>query len=126
VLLLIPILLYLNHEFLRRSSLDIIGKDTPNPFEPLIFPSYRQNDGKYIRGYKVCIQHNQDQSLTLAGLRVHCLLHHFLFLVRRPFACYHPLTQNSTRQATTMWFLRPLAKKLGVKGSKIERFCERQ
>lgn len=47
--MLIPPILYLNHRLLVHYG--ILGPDTPNIFEHLIFPSNRLPDGRYGKSW---------------------------------------------------------------------------
>jgi acyl-CoA-dependent ceramide synthase len=47
---MIPVALYWNHRALVNFG--VLGKETPNPFEPLLWPSYQLADGRYDKGLK--------------------------------------------------------------------------
>jgi len=49
-LLMIPVALYWNHRALVNFG--VLGKGTPNPFEPLLWPSYQLESGRYDKGLK--------------------------------------------------------------------------
>jgi acyl-CoA-dependent ceramide synthase len=49
-LMMVPVALYLNHKLLVNYG--ILGKNTPNPFEPLLWPSYELSNGRYEKGLK--------------------------------------------------------------------------
>ncbi|KAL7416753.1 TLC domain-containing protein [Mrakia frigida] len=105
-ILLFSFALYLNYFFLSKYVVPLLpGVDMPqteNPFEPLWFISYplpapysTPGDTRYGKGYKDII-----------------------------FLLHHIITFSFIRQSITLWILRPLAIRLGIKGSKILRFQE--
>jgi acyl-CoA-dependent ceramide synthase len=47
---MIPVALYWNHRALVNFG--VLGKETPNPFEPLLWPSYQLESGRYDKGLK--------------------------------------------------------------------------
>jgi acyl-CoA-dependent ceramide synthase len=49
-LMMIPVALYWNHRALVNFG--VLSKGTPNPFEPLLWPSYGLGNGKYDKGLK--------------------------------------------------------------------------
>lgn len=49
-MMLFPVALYFNHRLLVEFG--ILGRDTPNPFKPLLWPSYELPNGRYEKGYK--------------------------------------------------------------------------
>lgn len=46
----IPAGLYWNHRLLQHYG--VLSKGTPNPFEPLLWPSYELSNGLYEKGLK--------------------------------------------------------------------------
>lgn len=48
--MMVPVALYFNHKLLVNYG--ILGKNTPNPFEPLLWPSYELPNGRYEKGLK--------------------------------------------------------------------------
>jgi len=48
--MMIPVALYWNHRALVNFG--VLGKETPNPFEPLLWPSYALGNGHYDKGLK--------------------------------------------------------------------------
>jgi len=73
----------------------LLGPFNYNPFKAMLLPSYRLENGKYKKGW--------------------------LDLV---FIAYHIIFWSFVRQFVTLHILRPLARKLGIRGSKIMRFTE--
>ncbi|ADV22743.1 acyl-CoA-dependent ceramide synthase [Cryptococcus gattii Ru294] len=92
-LMLIPPILYLNHCLLVHYG--ILGPDTPNIFEHLIFPSNRLPDGRYGKSW-----------WDLAFMANYIIFWSFV------------------RQFMTLKVFRPMAMSLGIKGGKIMRFTE--
>lgn len=73
----------------------LMGNWTVNPFEWMLVPSYRLPNGKYTKGWKDFI-----------------------------FIAYHIIFWSFIRQFVTLHILRPLARRLGIRGNKIMRFTE--
>ncbi|WVQ99875.1 hypothetical protein IAU59_007018 [Kwoniella sp. CBS 9459] len=92
-LFLVPVVLYWNHKVLVQYGL--LGGDTPNPFEKLLFPSGRLPNGKYEKSI---------WDLT--------------------FCATYIIFWSFVRQFVTIHILRPMAMALGIKGGKIMRFTE--
>ncbi|WOO82505.1 Sphingosine N-acyltransferase-like protein FUM17 [Vanrija pseudolonga] len=93
ILMIIPILLWANQWILIDTGM--MGPFTWNPFEHLLFVSYKLPNGKYVKG-----------------------LYDFVFIA------YYIVVWSFVRQFVTLYVLRPLAKSLGIKGAKIMRFTE--
>ncbi|CED83969.1 Protein transporter of the TRAM (translocating chain-associating membrane) superfamily [Phaffia rhodozyma] len=106
IMLAISFALYLNYELIQTYVAPVLPATLQipqsNPFAPLWFISY-----------PLPAPHSQpgDPRFGKGLLDVVFLLHHIV-------------TFSFIRQAITLYILRPLAKKLGIRGSKILRFQE--
>ncbi|BEI81962.1 hypothetical protein CcaverHIS002_0211220 [Cutaneotrichosporon cavernicola] len=76
-------------------DLGLMGPYKVNPFAWMIFPSYRLPNGLYTKG-----------------------------LLDFVFIGYYIIFWSFVRQFVTLYILRPLGTKLGIKGSKVMRFTE--
>ncbi|EIN10456.1 longevity assurance proteins LAG1/LAC1 [Punctularia strigosozonata HHB-11173 SS5] len=96
-LMLIPIVLYYNWEWIQS----YLGTNHPNPFEPMLYISHRipdspEDDPRYHKGYMDLV-----------------------------FVAYHMIVWSFVRQFITLNICRPTARYFGLnKQSKIERFGE--
>lgn len=91
-----PILLAVNHHLVSNYT-SLLPRSAPNPFLSFILPSYHLPNGKYARGPK-----------------------DWLFLG------YYIVFWSFVRQAMTLHVIRPMGKRLGVRGQKLMRFTERE
>jgi acyl-CoA-dependent ceramide synthase len=76
-------------------DLGLMGPFKFNPFEPMLFPAYRLPNGKYQKGWLDFI-----------------------------FIGYYIVFWSFVRQFVTLHILRPMARRLGIRGAKIMRFTE--
>lgn len=107
-ILVLPILLYLNHEYILTNPniplpdvfRQIVPVTTKNPWTPLLF----------LSGFD-----GRDEAGTSFYKRS------WLDLL---FIAYHIVFFSFVRQSITLYFLRPLVKRLGIPPAKFERFTE--